>query len=304
MGTPSRESGDSKPSKGELPNTDPSRNDPLRDASRRTGSAPLEKTSETIEPPLLLGTARRVVEGDAAAVELRLRLARARDETLLPAARRSSPRQPAAAPRFVGLLLVAAASAGAGGYLLGGFGLPARLPPAEPSPASLSPGDATKGKSPRAASGEATVVLPPLPPATNPGSANRDSRMPAAQTAAIDLAPADARPTPGDGGARPPAPPVRDPAEVAAKMKIGADLMTSGDIAAARTMFERVAEAGEAAGAFALAETYDPAVLKTLRLRGAIKADLALAQRWYEKARDMGSTAAIERIARLTRSSR
>jgi TPR repeat protein len=87
-------------------------------------------------------------------------------------------------------------------------------------------------------------------------------------------------------------------------MKVGADMMASGDIAAARTMFERVAEAGEMAGAFALAETYDPAVLRTLRLRGGILADPASARRWYEKAREMGSAAAIDRIARLTRSSR
>jgi TPR repeat protein len=84
-----------------------------------------------------------------------------------------------------------------------------------------------------------------------------------------------------------------------ARLKLGADLMAAGDIAAARTMFARVAEAGEAAGAFALAETYDPAVLGTMGLRGGITADPAQARRWYEKAREMGSSAAPERIARL-----
>jgi TPR repeat protein len=91
-----------------------------------------------------------------------------------------------------------------------------------------------------------------------------------------------------------------DASEIAAKMKIGTELMASGDITAARMMFERAAEAGEAAGAFALAETYDPVVLRRLRLRGGIAPDVALARRWYEKARDLGSIAAPERIVRLT----
>ena len=86
-------------------------------------------------------------------------------------------------------------------------------------------------------------------------------------------------------------------------MKIGADRMAQGDITAARMMFLRVAEAGEAAGAFALAETYDPGVLWTLRSRG-IAPDPALARNWYEKARDLGSSAAPERISRLTQISR
>jgi TPR repeat protein len=52
-------------------------------------------------------------------------------------------------------------------------------------------------------------------------------------------------------------------------------------------MFERAAEAGEAAAAFALAETYDPVALRRLRLRGGIAPDVALARRWYETARDL-----------------
>jgi TPR repeat protein len=75
--------------------------------------------------------------------------------------------------------------------------------------------------------------------------------------------------------------------------------MAIGDIASARTVFERVAETGNAAGAFALAETYDPAVLKTLHLYGGMTPDLGLARRWYEQAREWGSAAAADRIARL-----
>jgi TPR repeat protein len=83
-------------------------------------------------------------------------------------------------------------------------------------------------------------------------------------------------------------------------MKVGVELMTYGEVTAARTMFERVAEAGEGAGAFALAETYDPIVLAALRLPGKITPDLALARTWYERARDLGSPEARDRISRLS----
>jgi len=108
-----------------------------------------------------------------------------------------------------------------------------------------------------------------------------------------------ARPISPSSASRPPAS-ADDASEIAAKMKIGAELMAHGDVTAARMMFERAAEAGEAAAAFALAETYDPAVLRRLRLRGGIAPDVALARRWYEKARDLGSITAPERIVRLT----
>jgi hypothetical protein len=80
-------------------------------------------------------------------------------------------------------------------------------------------------------------------------------------------------------------------------MNIGVELMTYGDVTRARIMFQRVAEAGDGAGAFALAETYDPIVLKELRPREEIMPDLALARTWYEKARDLGSLRARERIS-------
>jgi TPR repeat protein len=90
-----------------------------------------------------------------------------------------------------------------------------------------------------------------------------------------------------------------DASVIAAKMKIGVELMTYGEVAAARVMFQRAAEAGDGAGAFALAETYDPLVLGGLRLREGIMPDLALARAWYERARDLGSLEARDRISRL-----
>jgi hypothetical protein len=89
---------------------------------------------------------------------------------------------------------------------------------------------------------------------------------------------------------------------IATKMKKGAELMTYGKIIKAREMFRPVAEAGEGAGAFALAETYDPIELEGLRLTERIAPDLMLAHSWYERARDLGSLDARDRISRLAQS--
>jgi hypothetical protein len=91
-----------------------------------------------------------------------------------------------------------------------------------------------------------------------------------------------------------------DPAEIKLMVRTGLEYFANGKVGAARAMFQSAAEAGEAAAAFALAETYDPLVLEKLGVRGGITPDVALAQRWYEKAKELGSSAAPERIARLT----
>jgi TPR repeat protein len=99
------------------------------------------------------------------------------------------------------------------------------------------------------------------------------------------------------GGATRPQPPQRDVAEIAQMVKRGAELMANGDVAAARLMYQRAAEAGEEKAAFALAETYDPLV----PARAAITPDVGLAQIWYGRAKELGSTAAPERLERLGR---
>jgi len=86
-----------------------------------------------------------------------------------------------------------------------------------------------------------------------------------------------------------------DASEIALLMKRGQDLMASGDIVAARMMFQPAAEAGDARAAFALAQTYDPLVLEKLATTG-IASDIALARRWYEKAKVLRSAEAPERL--------
>jgi hypothetical protein len=94
-----------------------------------------------------------------------------------------------------------------------------------------------------------------------------------------------------------PQPRSHDTAEIAQMVKRGEEFMANGDVAAARLMYQRAAEAGEAAAAFKLAETFDPLVYA----KGGIAPDIRLAMTWYAKAKDLGSTQAPERLDTLAR---
>lgn len=78
----------------------------------------------------------------------------------------------------------------------------------------------------------------------------------------------------------------------------GDEQLAVGDIAAARLFYQKAADLGWGAGALALAATYDPAALARLKVRG-VQADLAMARRWYEKARELGASEAEERLRQL-----
>jgi hypothetical protein len=75
-------------------------------------------------------------------------------------------------------------------------------------------------------------------------------------------------------------------------------LMTEGDFSAARTLLERAAEARDARAALALGSTFDPIMLAILHARG-IAPDLSLARYWYERASELGSEEANERLKLL-----
>jgi hypothetical protein len=90
------------------------------------------------------------------------------------------------------------------------------------------------------------------------------------------------------------------PEEIAGLMKRGNDLILAGDLAAARLVLRRAAEAGDARAALALAGTYDPVMLKKLPLHG-LSPDLAMARHWYEKAKELGSPDALRRLEMLAR---
>lgn len=89
-----------------------------------------------------------------------------------------------------------------------------------------------------------------------------------------------------------------DPDVVATLLRRGLDFLKNGDFASARLSLRRAAEAGNADAALALGSTYDPLVLNELGAVG-IAPDVASARRWYEKAKDLGSIAAAQRLAKL-----
>jgi hypothetical protein len=104
----------------------------------------------------------------------------------------------------------------------------------------------------------------------------------------------------------PPAPPPQtsapqpklDHEEIALMVSNGKSLMESGDLAAARLVLQRAAEANDPEAALVLGATYDPVVLRELKVYG-LAADVAQARRWYEKAEELGSAEAPRRLGIL-----
>ena len=90
-----------------------------------------------------------------------------------------------------------------------------------------------------------------------------------------------------------------DGEEIILLLKRGKDLFASGDLAAARLVLQRAADANQAEAALALGATYDPFVLRELKVYG-FTPDAAMARVWYEKAIELGSPAARRRLEMLT----
>ena len=93
------------------------------------------------------------------------------------------------------------------------------------------------------------------------------------------------------------------PDEIAMLVKRGKDLLTTGDVASARLLLRRAAEAGDADAALAFGSTFDPAVIARLGAIG-VEADTARARKWYEKAAALGSNLASDKIAKLAEAGR
>jgi hypothetical protein len=88
------------------------------------------------------------------------------------------------------------------------------------------------------------------------------------------------------------------PDEVASMLKRGETLLIEGDIASARLLLQRAADAQDARAALALAASYDPIEMKRLGVYGAAP-DVTKARDWYERARQYGSREAPKRLELL-----
>ena len=115
----------------------------------------------------------------------------------------------------------------------------------------------------------------------------------AAPTVPVAAAPAAAVPA-----AAPPAARRIDAEELATLLKRARSLIAIGDIAPARLLLKRAADAQEATAALLLAQTYDPAVLGKQDMR-SIAPDPALAREWYQKAARYGSVDAQQRLSQM-----
>jgi hypothetical protein len=69
-------------------------------------------------------------------------------------------------------------------------------------------------------------------------------------------------------------------------------LVGRGDLGAARLLYERAVDAGDARAAIYLGTTYDPSFLSRARLGKSVRGDLDTAAYWYRRARDLGSSEA------------
>ena len=78
----------------------------------------------------------------------------------------------------------------------------------------------------------------------------------------------------------------------------GRQFFDVGDLVAARILFLRAANAGDATAAVAMGATYDPVVLADRGVLGPA-ADLDQARRWYERAKEMGSPEGPRRLEML-----
>jgi hypothetical protein len=88
------------------------------------------------------------------------------------------------------------------------------------------------------------------------------------------------------------------PNEVAALLKEGRELVALGKFRFARLMLEQAAEAKNASAAFTIGQTYDP-LIERAGVRPDAPPDMAMARVWYEKAKDLGSPEAAQRLSQL-----
>jgi hypothetical protein len=95
--------------------------------------------------------------------------------------------------------------------------------------------------------------------------------------------------------------PQLDGEQIAILIERGKHLVASGDLAAARVVLRRAADSKHAEAALVLGSSYDPLILRELKTLG-FAPDLELARRWYEKAKELGSEEAQQRIQILAKS--
>jgi len=200
--------------------------------------------------------------------------------------------------------------------------LPAPYAAVQPDPAQLTardtqlrnPKDAARLSAPAnqtagVQAATTVAVAPTREEITTAYQSAMQGRAPAATPPAAPAPVAAAPPAAAPVAAPPPAPVPElmipgdaihhlDPNEIASSLRRADDLIASGDLAAARLVLRRAANAGDARAAMTLAGTYDPVILEKLGVHGFVP-DVAMARVWYEKAKKFGSAEAPQRLELL-----
>ena len=160
-------------------------------------------------------------------------------------------------------------------------------PKSNPPPAAVAPLTGATAPTPVLASNAEVRAVPPAAKVTRDdiALALRAAQQSQMQTEQLPVAP-------------PPVARKLDGDELAVLLKRARGLIAVGDIAPARLLLQRAADAQEASAALLLAQTYDPAVLGTPDLR-SITPDPALAREWYQKAARLGSPDARQRLTQM-----
>jgi hypothetical protein len=89
-----------------------------------------------------------------------------------------------------------------------------------------------------------------------------------------------------------------DDEETSALIKLGQDFLKNGDFSSGRLLLKRAANAGSAAAALLLGETFDPLLVQRLGVIG-VQPDVAEAREWYQRAAQLGSSTAAQHLATL-----
>jgi hypothetical protein len=158
-------------------------------------------------------------------------------------------------------------------------------PPPQPTPA------------PTAVAKTSPPAVSPVPPAADTGPAAAARPLAAPTPAGREVT----APLPSTPAPNPPQvasietvsrePPKLSTTQIDALVARGDFLIGVADVVSARLFYERAAEAGNGPAALRLGETYDPQFLERARL-GRVPGDPAMAAHWYNRARELGVSAA------------
>jgi TPR repeat protein len=178
---------------------------------------------------------------------------------------------------------------------------PPVVKPSEDAPAVAKPPDAaagTENSNPKPSDGDPPAAAatnthaeqtpePPVNPPVAPNGVAVTGRAwppPSSQPVASNQAVSPTQPV--------------SPALVAVLLARGDALLATGDVVAARLMYQRVAGSDSGPAALAMGMTYDPRFLASIGAQG-LAADPQQAIFWYKRAAGLGSSVAPQMLAKL-----